>query len=260
MLRHRPHPTWACHGGTWSGERERAAGQSSPAPAPVAAGRSSLARTGGRAELAFACTCGGRGAAALHAHPWRLGRSSPGARSHRLGGACLRPQRTWRSSSARTLAAAGQSSSAPEPTAAGRSCPARTHALPRTRSQPRRPLGRRCLHRPRPCSRTPRCFNPAAGYPPQFPSLCHHRTTPPRRHNPATPFTLHPNWLCQCGSPHSCAPLAPLNCAPQYRSRSPAPFFLTAGRRTAADRLAVASFLRPRSLHPCFCLMLALMP
>ena len=63
---------WTCHGGTWPGERERAAGQSSPAPAPVAAGRSSLARTGGRAELAFACTCGGRGAAALHAHPWRL--------------------------------------------------------------------------------------------------------------------------------------------------------------------------------------------
>ena len=201
MLRHRPHPTWACHGGTWSGERERAAGQSSPAPATMAAGRSSLARTGGRAELAFACTCGGRGAAALHAHPWRLGRSSPGARSRRPGGACLRPRRTWRSSSARTLAAARQSSPAPEPSAAGRSSPARTGGraeLPRARSQPRRPLGRRRLHRPRPCSRTPRCFNPAAGYPPQFPSLCHRRTTPPRRHNPATPFTLHPNWLCQC--------------------------------------------------------------
>ena len=86
MLRHRPHPTWACHGGTWSGERERAAGQSSPAPATMAAGRSSLARTGGRAKLAFACTCGGRGAAALKVHPWRLGRSSPGARSRRQGG------------------------------------------------------------------------------------------------------------------------------------------------------------------------------
>ena len=42
------------------------------------------------------------------------------------GGACLRPRRTWRSSSARTLTAAGQSSSAPEPAAAGRSSPART--------------------------------------------------------------------------------------------------------------------------------------
>ena len=206
----RGRPRWSTRGvrqpGTWSGERERgvrerAAGQSSPVPAPVAAGRSSLARTGGRAELAFACTCGGRGAAALHAHPWRLGRSSPGARSRRPGGACLRPQRMWRSSSARTLVAAGQSSSAPEPAAAGRSSPTHTGSraeLPRARSQPRRPLRRRRLHRPRPCSRTPRCFNPAAGYPPQFPSLCHRRTTPPRRHNPATPFTLHPNWLCQC--------------------------------------------------------------
>ena len=91
----RGRPRWSTRGvrqpGTWPGERERgvrerAAGQSSPAPAPVAAGRSSLARTGGRAELAFACTCGGRGAAALHAHPWRLGRSSPGARSRRPGG------------------------------------------------------------------------------------------------------------------------------------------------------------------------------
>jgi len=152
MVAARGRPRWSTRGmrqpGTWPGERERgvrerAAGQSSPAPAPVAAGRSSLARTGGRAELAFACTCGGRGAAALHAHPWRLGRSSPGARSRRPGGACLRPRRMWRSSSARTLAAAGQSSSAPEPAAAGRSSPA-------------------------------------------------------RRHNPATPFTLHPNWLCQC--------------------------------------------------------------
>ena len=156
----RGRPRWSTRGvrqpGTWPGERERgvrerAAGQSSPAPAPVAAGRSSLARTGGRAELAIACTCGGRGAAALHAHPWRLGRSSPGARSRRPSGACLRPRRTWRSSSARTLAAAGQSSSAPKPAAAGRSSPARTG-------------GR----------------------------------APPRRHNPATPFTLHPNWLCQC--------------------------------------------------------------
>ena len=83
-------PRWSTRGvrqpGTWPGERERAAGQSSPAPAPVAAGRSSLARTGGRAKLAFACTCGGRGAAALHAHPWLLGRSSPRARSRRPGG------------------------------------------------------------------------------------------------------------------------------------------------------------------------------
>ncbi|KAG2603962.1 hypothetical protein PVAP13_4NG022781 [Panicum virgatum] len=55
-----------------------------------------------------------------------LPRSALAPAGQTSGGACLRPRRTWRSSSACTLAAAKQSLSAPEPAAADRSSPAGT--------------------------------------------------------------------------------------------------------------------------------------
>jgi hypothetical protein len=132
--------------------------------------------------------------------------SSPGAQSHRLGGACPRPaaelacaralggwpelHRAHRRPSLATLRALAASpsswTSACQSTSALLAHATQLHAWPSSSWSGR---AWKLAHA---------AFNPAAGYPAQFPSLCHRRTSPLRRHNPATPFTLHPNWLCQC--------------------------------------------------------------